>query len=292
MNKITKIILPVFIISLFVGMTFAQADYNVTVGTVLTFDVVESNWDISIGPNNAEASGWSFEGESFNTTDQFTVNVTSADALGVDWNMSAGDKFDLGSNSGWDALGLLFVLVYPLLFTMGVGTWDQATMDLGPEVMTLFFLEPYAFSEFFYNISQEDLINETITDSAWTFDQAAGNFVNSSSVAVFDWVLNGQYVNASTNTDYSGNYRYKIAFDKTTGALKGYKMAIDYSGTVQGSIVDIVINQHVEQVGYDLGDFFFTAGGFTFPFPGFGWIGAALAISSLFVLAVVIRKRK
>ncbi|NHK30830.1 MAG: hypothetical protein FK730_05725 [Asgard group archaeon] len=284
-----KIGFPLLVVAMLLSTTLVRADFNVTVGATYTYDTIASQWDLKIGANAGQGTGFSEDGKAYTVGTQILVEVTSASPTSVGYDYTIGSDTYSGTATGLDMLGLVFLMFYPLLFAGGTFIWNQTEVEMGPEILLWAFLDKDVASEFFWELSNETYVTSAFTDTEWTFNTIGGNFDNASAVAVFDWVLNAQYVVTADNTDFGGNFRIKMAFDKATGVVKGFKMDMDYSGTVLGSVLDVSMLIHYEQVGYDLGAFFFGAGGFI---PGFEWFIAIPALALLGGIAVIIRKRK
>jgi len=289
LKKLVKLGIPLFIVVMLLGTTGVRADYNVTVGTIYTYDVVASTWILSDGTNSGSGTGFTFEDSQFAVGTQVEVEVLAASGSGIDYNETVGSEFDESSASPLgDALGMVLLLFFPILMGSGVLTWNQTQVEMGPELMGIYFLEPDALSDIFYELSNETFVSSNFDDPEFTFNQIGGHFDNTTTIAVFDWVLDMEYVNATEGTDYGGTFRLKIAFDTNTGQVKGYRFDMDYGGTVGGTSRLISMNQHVEEVGYNLGNFFY-GGGFI---PGFEWFIALPVLAILGSIAVIVRKRK
>jgi hypothetical protein len=289
LKKLLKIGIPLFIVVLLLGTIGVRADYNVTVGTIFTYDVVASTWTVADGSNSGTGTGFTFEGTQFAVGTQVEVEVLAESGSQVDYNETIGSVYDESSATPFgDALGMVLLMFFPILIGTGTMTWNQTEVELGPELLGIYFLEPEALGEIFFELSNESFISTQFSDPEWTFNQIGGHFDNTTTVAVFDWVLDMDYVNASLGTDFGGLFRYKIAYNTNTGQVKGYRLDMDYSGTVEGTNRQITMNQHVEEVGYDIGNFFY-GGGFI---PGFEWFIALPALAILGSIAVIVRKRK
>ncbi|MHA1156108.1 MAG: choice-of-anchor S family protein [Candidatus Heimdallarchaeota archaeon] len=289
MKKLLKITLAILFASLFIGMSFAKADFTVTVGTVNTYDVNSAEWDFAVGADSSSGTGYEFEDQKFSEGTQFTVTVDAVTASQVDYTVNVGAKSDTGVANSFALLGIVFLMFYPILFAGGtMGTWNQTEADLGPSLMEIFFLEPEDSNEFFYEMANTTFVSSVFTDTEWTYDSIGGTFENDTDIAIFTWTLNAQYEIVASNTDFSGTYSFVIAYDQTTGEVMGYRIDLDYSGTAEGAVLDIQLLQEVEMLGYNL-----PAGGL---FPS-GFIGIELyiaipALALIGLLGVVVRKRK
>ena len=187
MKKITKIGLPILLFIIMLAPTMAKADYNVAVGNSFTFDVVKSNWDFKYGTDASAGTGFSFEEVKYAEKTQFTVLVTAAGTTSVDWDMTVGSVTDSGSNGGFDILGMIFLMFYPFLLGEIPSSWNQTEADLGPFIFTMFFIDAPAFSDFFFEMSNDTYISSGFSDTDWVITNMDGNFDNTSAIAVFDW---------------------------------------------------------------------------------------------------------
>ena len=170
------------------------------------------------------------------------------------------------------------------------GTWDQAAVDMGPSLWGEFFLDPIMTEAMYEFANNQTALDEMINDedfSEITFKKFQGVFENSTDIAVFDWACDFEMVNSTTNTDYGGKYRWKIAFDQTTSWVKGWRLYLNYDGTFEGQLIEVEWNQLVQQQGYTLGKFAIKTG----LFPGFEWFLIFPALG-LLALPVIIKRRK
>ncbi|MHA1198511.1 MAG: choice-of-anchor S family protein [Candidatus Heimdallarchaeaceae archaeon] len=287
MKKTLKIVLPILIAAALFGATSTHA-YGVSVGNIFTYDVVASNWDVTVGPDSSSGTGWNFLDVLRTVGSQFDVEVTAVDASGVDWEIQLGIDMDVGSNSAFDGFGLLILLVLPLLFTEDIAlTLDTGEADLGLGLTELFFVDVETFSEVFYEMANTDIETDlSDEDPAINIDQAGGIFDNDTSIAVFEWHLDYTYVNASIDSNLSGTYVWQYAFDKSDGHMKGYYHMIDYSGTLAGVDFNYNLEQKVEEAGYDLPN---VGAGIL---PGFEWFIVIPIVAILGGIAIIRRKRK
>ncbi len=288
MKKGIQILLPMVVMAILFGATMTQAAYGVSVGNIFTYDVVESNWDVTVGPDSSSGTGWNFLDVLRTVGSQFDVEVTAVDASGVDWEIQLGIDMDVGSNSAFDGLGLLILLVLPLLFTDDSPlTLDTGEADLGPGLTELFFVDVETFSDVFYEMANTDIETDlSDEDPAINIDQAGGIFDNDTSIAVFEWHLDYTYVNASIDSNLSGTYVWQYAFDKSDGHMKGYYHMIDYSGTLAGVDFNYNLEQKVEEAGYNLPN---VAAGIL---PGFEWFIVIPVVAILGGITIIKKKRK
>jgi len=279
-----KIGLPILLFIIMLAPTMAKADYNVAIGNSFTFDVVKSNWDFKYGAEASAGSGFSFEEVKYPEKTQFTVEVTAAGTTSVDWDMTVGSVTDSGSNGGFDLLGMLFLMFYPFLLGEIPSSWNQTAADLGPYIFPLFFVDAPMFSDFFFDMSNDTYMSTGFSDPEWVITNMDGNFDNASAVAVFDWHFDMTWTDAVSGHNYGGTYTFIFAFDKTTGAMKGYYMDIDYSGQMDFTAVTVKLEQRVELVGYNLPGVGFI--------PGFEWFMVIPAFALIIGLPIILKRRK
>jgi len=284
LKKAMKVGIPFLLVLVMLAPTMTKAAYNVAVGNSFTFEVVKSNWDITSGTNSSTGKGFEFEDVKYLEKEQFTIEVTAATAAQVDWDWTVGTETVSGYNDDWDLFGIALFLFYPMFSMLG-GTWNQTAADMGPPVLLpVFFVDPVVFSEFFYERSNDTYVSTVFTDSEFIMNNIGGTFDNSSDIAVFEWHLDMTITVATDGINYSGTYTLIFAFDKITGATKGFYLDMDYSGTVDSISTTHILQQRVEQVGYNLPGVGFI--------PGFEWFVAFPALAILGTIAAIVRKRK
>ena len=279
-----KIGIPVLLVVILIAPAMTKGAYNVAVGNTFTFEAVKSNWSLSRGTNSSTGSGFDFEDVKYPEKTKFTVEVTAASASDVDWNWTVGTETVSGQNDALDLLGFAIYMFYPLFLSIS-GYWNQTEADMGPPILLpVFFVDPIVFSDFFYELSNETFVSSVFSSSEFIMTNVGGTFDNSSDVAVFEWHLDMTITIATENIDYSGTYTLIFAFDKTTGATKGFYIDLDYSGTIDSISTSHSIEQRVELEGYNLPGVGFI--------PGFEWFIALPALAILSSIAVIVRKRK
>ncbi|MCF2143750.1 MAG: hypothetical protein K9W42_08635 [Candidatus Heimdallarchaeota archaeon] len=284
MKKGLKIFFPIFFIAILLGTTTVRGDYNVAVGNTFNYDVVKSSWNITFGTNTSQGTGFNFKDVKYPVGTQFTVEVTAVSpASSVSWDMTVGTETESGTNTLLDVIGIAISLFLPVFLAGGVsGTWNQTEIDLGPEIWSLFFLEPVSFSDFFYMLSNETYVTESMSDTHFEFNNVYGAFDNSSTIAIFEWHFDITYTD--TDADYGGTYTFKIAFDKNTGQVKGQYFAFDYAGTIEGNTFNYKYTQLVEDENYNMPGVGFI--------PGFEWFITLPVLVLLGSIAVIVRRRK
>ncbi|MEE9573247.1 MAG: choice-of-anchor S family protein, partial [Candidatus Neomarinimicrobiota bacterium] len=222
MKKIVKLGIPILLVVILLAPTMSNGAYNVAVGNTFAFEAVKSNWTITRATNSSTGSGFEFEDVKYSERTAIIIQVTAASTTQVDWLWTVQAETVSGYNSGGDLFGLALYMFYPLLASLP-STWNQTALDLGPPILLpVFFVDPVEFSEFFYQMSNDTFVSTAFTDSEFIMNNIGGTFDNSSDIAVFEWHLDMTITIATDATNYSGTYTLIFAFDKITGATKGF----------------------------------------------------------------------
>ncbi len=293
LKKMLKTGLPILTIILVLSTTMVRAEYNVSVGQANDYVVSTSNWTIAIGDNSGGGTGFNLDGNNYTEGSSLNIEVTSASTTTVGYNLTVdGDEYKFTSSGLGNVFFILGTLFLPMMLPATISsTWDQAEMDMGPILWGDFFMDT-SFANLFYKYANnqtyldEVFEREDYTDGI-TFNKLAASFENDTDIAIFDYALDMDWINSTTDIDFGGKFSWKLAFDQTTGWVKGWRIFMDYGGTVDGTLIDILWNQLVQQSGYTLGDFAIGTG----LFPGFEWF-LILPTLGLLAIPVIIKKRK
>lgn len=286
------------LIGLLLCPALVQGAFQVSEGQTFTYTVKTSNWRLKYGTTSGSGSGYRtglVEGSSHEEGTSFTVEVTSViPGSKVYWDLTAGTETTSGSNGGIDwSKNLEDLLFQPFSIAFSISS-HLAAVDMGPYLEKDFFFDTAddVTFDFFRTLADPSSMASYTTASGFAINQMEGHFDESGSVAIFDWILDGTIVwTLVTNIVLEGTERFKIAFDKTTGVLQGYRIELDhFNGTVDGQATEIELKQEVNLAGYRLPGFHFKkAGGFI---PGFEWFIPMTAIGTIAIIAVIIRKLK
>ncbi len=291
--KKMKLLIPIFILFLILNTAFVQSDYQVTIGETFTYKVNTSNWSIKLGGNSSSVSKYRIVLDSYDEGTSFTVEVTDViPDSSVSWNLTAGSTLLPYYNDDSDLfqLGglLLHIVEHALVYA---STWSQEAADLGPTVHFYFFWSTsHAFWDIFRFYANSSYWSPIAADPRHTFTQIDGNFDESGAAMIFDWIVDGTL---NYTTPYSflleGYERFKIAFDKTTGVMQGYRLELDYDGVIEGQNFEMKLNQEVTINGYTLPAFYYDkpAG-----LPGFQWYLPFAAFGSIIVISIIVRRRR
>jgi hypothetical protein len=294
-NKI-KLLIPIVLIGILLAPAAIRADYGVGVGEVYTYDVVTSTWSLKAGSNSGEGTGYPFAGAKFGEGTSIDVEVLSVDpTMGVSYEATAGTKTQTGSNSPFDMLGIFLYCFYPFLISSSMSmTWNQTEVEMGPDIIAMYFFDAETASDFFMGtLANDTSMASMATESGFTLDRMEGHFDNSTSEVVFDWVIEGSIEYTEDNTDLSGYELLQFVFDKDDGYLLGYQIDMDFEGTTEGEVFEIDLDQKVEKAGFNLDSFYYETGGLLGGFiPGYEWGIGLFAIASISVIAILIKRKK
>ncbi|MHA1188281.1 MAG: choice-of-anchor S family protein [Candidatus Heimdallarchaeota archaeon] len=287
MKKILNISILFLIFVMLTSTTLVKSDYMVTIGSDFIYDVVESSQTVTVGEDTGGGEGFQFEEEAFNVGEQIFVEVIDASTTQIDFNVTVGNASKIYHSSGIEDSGNFYYdLQGPLHYLNSLDKWVQAEVDAGPPLFCDYFINP-SFSNGFLLYTNETRARLTFSDTAEiTFTKIAGNFDNSSTIAEFDWVLEFEMKNTTANTDFEGKYLWKYAYDKSTGVVQGWKVAMECSGTILGLTWEFIVDQTVEIEGYNIGEFYYTSKN------GFEWLIAIPALAVVVGVMAVKRKRK
>jgi len=283
MNKLFKASFSIILISVLLGSTTSRAAYGVIVGQSFDYEVVASSWEILFGTNSSSGTGFSFLDTTQAVGTQFEVEVTQVETSSVDWNLTIGIDTITGSNTQFDVFSIIMLIVMPaLIVDQSPIDWNQTEMDQGIEIIELFFLDPTQVWDTFYDLSQDDIITDLEENPEWNFEDVGGYFYTQLNIAVFEWCFDGTYTNS---TDiFSGDYTFQIAYDASTGQVKGIYYDIDYSGTLNGESIIYKTEHKFEEVGYNLP---------IIPtIPEFKWFIALPIVATLSCIVVFRRRNK
>jgi len=275
-------------------MPLVHGVYQVTIGETFTYTVNNSYWNIKYGAVGSTVSKCRIFLDSVPVGTSFGVEVTDVITFEeVSWNLTLGTNIYSWRNNPGD-LGDLNVLLFNVRSqAFNIATfWSQENSDMGPTARFLFFIDTADLPMFDFFRSLTDPLG--ITDFINTnddFTQIEGYFDESGSVAVFDWVTKGSCdYTTPFDVHIEGSERFKIAFDKTTGVLQGYRIELNSEGTIEGQDYEMQMNQEITLDDYTIPAFYFDDPNGLLP--GFDWFISILAISTLIFTSVIIRKRK
>lgn len=292
MKKI-KILIPITVIVLILSTTVVQGDYQVSIGETFTYNVNTSNWSIKLGGNSSSVSKCLIVLYSYDEGTSFTVEVTDVvPDTSVSWNLTVGSFVFAYQNDDTDLFQLGSLLLHIVGQAVVYATiWSQETVDLGPSVhYDFFFNTAHAILDHFRFYANSSYWSPIAADPRHTFTQIDGNFDESGAVAIFDWIVDGTLNYTSPyNFLLDGYERFKIAFDKTTGVMQGYRLELDYDGVIEGQNFEMKLNQEVTINGYTLPTFYYDkpAG-----LPGFEWYLSITAFSAILIVSVILKKKR
>ncbi|MHA1156360.1 MAG: choice-of-anchor S family protein [Candidatus Heimdallarchaeota archaeon] len=286
MKKIFNFGILLLIIVMLTSTTLVKSDYNVSIGSEFTYDVVESSQAVTVGENTGGGEGFVFKEDAFNVSEQVFVKVTDASSTIIKFNVTVDTVTQKDQSDGLEDAGNFGnYLRGSLRYISSFDKWIQDEVDGGPRLFCDYFINP-TYSNVFLRYTNETYARTVFPDTTEiTYTKVAGNFDNSSTIAVFDWALDFEMKNTTANTDFVGKYQWKYSFDKVTGVVQGWRVAIECSGTILGITQSFIMDQCVEIEGYNIGEFYSEA-------TGFEWLIAIPALAAVVGVIAVRRRRK
>lgn len=286
---------------------FAQAgNFGVDIGDTFTYDCEASSRDITLGSNSASASGYEVDEQHFDEGTSVDVEVLAFETSFGNttiFEIQAGSYTENSSSSNFGVqLGGLLMIFFPLLF-MGAyvneTAWNQTEAEADPGMMMEPFVEPgTATWDIFKDLAQEAQTATTMFSGAESNLQIHADYTESATEFLFESYLNGTYEGNVTDgssilfIDYTNvQNHFQMVYNIVTGVMKGMQLEGSLTGTSNGTAIQIDYHFQTELSGYNLPNYQWGDVGW-WPFPGFGFFAAIGAISSLFIIAVIIRKRK
>jgi hypothetical protein len=295
MKKKMIFLIPLLIVILLIQPISIHGDYQVTVGQTFTYTVNRSYWRVKLGDDSGSASKFVIGLNNEPEGTSFSIEVIDVvPSSHVDFNLTLGSNVYPITADDMDLIFLQQTFFYiNILSILFAGAWNQEYVDMGPSTRLTFVFDTAEDPtyEFFRQYSNSTYLTSFFSNTAFGFSQIAGHFDESSSIAVFDWILEGTIDNLHTAYPYvvDGYLLFKVAFDKSTGVEQGYRLEFDYSGTNEGRDFEIYFIQEVTLNGYNLPDFYFDNPG---ALPGFEWFVPLIALTTLVITSVIIRKKK
>ncbi|MHA1308866.1 MAG: choice-of-anchor S family protein [Candidatus Heimdallarchaeota archaeon] len=303
MKKQVCVSLALVLLALLIPTQFCTAGtFGVIIGDEFTYDCVASERSVVWGTNSSSSEGYALEGHNFAVGTSVSVEVVNLISDSVAYTVSKDGYME----------GYLSELIYftsALMFTyhnwfhmykneIAINGWNQLLWDQAP----LLHLDD-AFIEIDSTtwtsiIDVLEYIVEsyaTVITSGLTLDAP---YSNGDSIFAFELhlygILNSTYTPTSPATpwsDYSDDfdYRCKIAYDKSTGALLGIRMYGSTTGIHNVTNYEFSLDSHFEQEGYDLPATIDTN---TNGFSGFNITIALGSITTLVLIAVFTRRKK
>lgn len=309
MKKKIGVIVPLVLIVILIQTQLGSAaTYGISVGETFTYDCVASERTIVWGTNSSFADGYNLAEQHFNAGTSFLVEITEIDNY-IYYSLSKDGAVDLDRSRGQAlALDLAFghgsnILIMRGVIRNHISTygWIQADMEFVPTIpIDLLFVE-LDYSVWSAIINQlatlTDLLSTSTELTELTLD--AGYIDNEEIFACeihLSGIVNATYTPLTSPsipwTDYSDDldFYHRFAYDKTTGALLGMHSYGSMTSVSNGTIYELELDRHIEKEGYDLPANLagFTTGGFS----GYSIAITLSSITTVFIIAIVIRRKK
>ena len=187
-----------------------------------------SYWRVKVGSDLASAAKYNIGLTSSDEGTSFEINVTDViPATSVDYNIEVGsDTYPSSSDS------FSFVLMGTDLFHINIlgmyfsGPWSEGSVSIGPSLHgEIFFNTETETFDFFREHANSTYLTNHYTATPYDFSQIKGNFDESADIVIFDWIIEGTINTPYTASPFEvdGYELFKIAFNKNTGVLQGYR---------------------------------------------------------------------
>lgn len=293
-NKKAILFTTLVIICTLFSKPLVLGDYQVSIGEVFTYTINNSYWNVQLGDESSTVSGCKIFSESVEKGTSFDVEVTNVTTSeDASWNLTVGSNVYSSNNDPGD-LGIIHNFLFNIRIQAFYFTsfWSQEIIDMGPAAQFLFFvcIGTGNIFDFLDYISDTTSFHSEFTNTHDEYTRIEGHFDDSGTLAIFDWVVKASF-DYSTPYDVhiEGSERFKIAFDKITGVMQGYRIETDSKGVVEGQEYELHMNQEITLEGYTLPTYYFKDPN---KLPGFDWFISIFAISTLVISIVIIRKQK
>ncbi len=307
-KKIGVIIPLVLIMILMQTQLSSAATYGISVGETFTYDCVASERSIVWGTDSSFADGYNLTDHHFNVGSSFLVEITEIDNY-IYYSLTKDGIVDNDRSRGQAlALDLMFghgsnILIMRNVILNHISTygWIQADMEFVPTIpIDLLFVEidQSVWSAIIDYVATLSSFYSTSTElTELTLDVG---YVDNEEIFAYEIHLSG--IINETNTpltspsipwlDYSDDldFYHRFAYDKTTGALLGMHSYGSMTGIYNVTNYELELDRHIEKEGYDLPANLagFTTGGFS----GYSIAITLSSITTVFIIAIVIRRKK
>ncbi|HUT80334.1 MAG TPA: choice-of-anchor S family protein [Candidatus Bathyarchaeia archaeon] len=294
MKRTLKISVGLIIASFLITPVLVNADYQVTVGQIFDYDILDASVKFTMDGSSASSNGFTLGDQAFTNGSQISVEVLSVIAnLEIQWNVSCGSAFENGTSTlSTDFPAFLFMLFYPLpLYDLfGLMTFSQANSFIayGLGLILLPFWDPSYFGNL-YDFVSESAISGYSLEDPYKDTTFQGSYSITGGVMTFEWFMGGLMDFSDDDVQpakYNFNHQMKMVYDLATGVLQGFRMESFIDGKNNGKDIILELGYLCEIEGYNMPDFNFTPLVFA---PGFEWF---ITLSALGVLAIPIVIRK
>jgi hypothetical protein len=275
MKKWLKIILPLFLLCLLIPIKAGIGAFGVNINDTYTYECIAAERSFALGAESGIGEGFKIDGQHFDPGTTITVIVQNLISDSVVYNVSSGGYtyFAISDLMGFLISLRFYYLFYPFTATSivtDVNNWNQTFVEEDPGLMLI---EPFIeigdatwtdFEEF-----ADGMTTLVATANDLTGIIISSEFVQDDTTFLCEFHISGEFNETYTPVTSpslpwikdlnSLEHYYRFAYDKPTGVMLGTKMYGSASGEVNGSVMELSYDFHVEQTGYDLPDELTTA---------------------------------
>jgi len=301
-NIWVSLFLITFLVSIQTQHSIA-ATFGVVISDTFTYDCVTSERSVVWGTNSSSSEGYSLEDHNFAVGTSVSVEVVNLISDSVAYTVSK-DGYEEGYFS--DATTMMSTLMFEYSLYLQVmkshirnNGWNQALWDKPPRHHldeAFIEIDSSTWSEFADFLDSLTEFHSTITPTnGLTMDTV---YINDDTTFACELhlfgILNATYTPFTSPAipwlDYSDDFDYKckLAYDKSTGALLGMHLYGSMTGISNGTNYEFTIDSHFEQEVYNLPSTINTSTG---GFSGYNIAIAVCSITTLFMIAVYIKRK-
>ena len=299
-NKWRIIVVFCFVGLLLTSISISKGAYQVNVGDIFTYDIVEGQVSYTYGASSGTGNGYPIDDQHFLAGTQVDVNITDVETSFVNIDVIAGPKTEGVACDDWMFEMMVYLVYYPLEVPYELMYLEPADIQDGLSLMDFWIADPAELNSNLGTITSISYPDVFSTIVSLDIIQHESQIVTDGSIITLDWIFNVKVTNSTQDTDYTGSCLFKITYNTTTGVLQGYNYDFKMSGRYNGTDCEMTIKQQVEIEGYDLPDFQYTVsdtnglGGFVDFFTNElflglkGWHVVVIAVGVLVLITVII----
>jgi len=268
MKNWLKFVLPLFLLCLLIPIQAGIGAFGVNINDTFTYECIAAERIFTLGAESGTGEGFQIDGQHFAPGTTVTVIVSNLISDSVAYEVSSGGYtyFDFSELISLLSSLRFHYLFYPLIaasMITDVNNWNQTFVEEDPGLMLI---EPFIEIEGTTWFDLEEFADGMETLLATATDLSS--LVISSEIAQDDTTFLCEFhISGVLNETYtpltspylpwikdlnSIEHYYRFAYDKPTGVMLGTKMYGTTTGEVNGSVMELSYDFHVEQTGYDL----------------------------------------
>lgn len=268
MKNLLKIVFPLFLLCLLIPIQAGVGAFGVNIDDTFTYECIAAERSFALGAESGIGEGFKIDGQHFDPGTTINVTVTNLISDSVIYSFASGGYSD---NSISDKIGFMsslrfHYLFYPFTATSmitDVNNWNQAFVEEDPGLLLI---EPFIEIDGTTWIDLEEFADSMTTIlstlAEYTGIVVSSEYAQDATTFLCEFHVYGEFNDTYTplSSPYlpwikdlnSIEHYYRFAYDKPTGVMLGTKMYGTTTGEVNGSVMELSYDFHVEQTGYDL----------------------------------------